>query len=243
MNVADEGTGSHLKAQTHPEKRISQISLSDAIQAVNQAFELWGLPKNIKIDNGKPFVNSRYRDIPTKAKLWWIGLGIKVIQNPPRCPQENGIVECLQGTCKRWVNPASLKNIEGLQIALDQNSDFQRNHYEIPRAEFKTRIELYPELQTNPRKYDPNNFDIKKVDKYLSLKTWKRKIKSIGSVHFFGQSIHIGRKFAGTEVFITFDPTERKWIFRDKKGMFLNTSKKAVPSRKEIFDFATMSKN
>lgn len=243
MNIADEATGSHLKAHVHEEKRIAQISLKDALDVVNKAFQRWGLPENIKIDNGKPLVNPHYRDIPSKAKLWWIGLGIKVVQNPPRCPQENGIVECLQGTCKRWVNPISKTNIQELQKALDDNSDFQRNHYEIPSKNFNTRIQLYPKLETNLRVYNPQDFDIKKVDDYLSKKTWKRRIKSIGSVHFFGQQIYIGKKFGRMDVYITFDPIERQWIFRSDRGVLLNTSKKSVPSEKEIFDFATMSKN
>lgn len=236
MNIADEGTGAHLKADVHSINRVSKIPLNEAIQSVNQAFERWGIPKCIKIDNGQPFVNPHYRNIPTKAKLWWIGLGIKVIQNPPRLPQANGIVECLQGTCCRWANPSLCDNVEDLQTALNESSDFQRNHYEIPNLENKTRIELYPELEYNPRKYNPNNFDINKVYEYLAKKVWIRKIKSIGATHFFGVSFHIGRKFAGIDVFITFDPIEKQWVFRNKAGLLLKISFKAVPKETDFKD-------
>lgn len=243
MNIADEGTGAHLKAVVHSCKRVSQIDLQQGVQSVNQAFKRWGLPECLKIDNGQPFVNPRYRDVPTKAKFWWIGLGIKVIQNPPRLPQENGIVECLQGTCCRWSNPSSCNNMQELQKALDETSDFQRNHYEISALKNKTRKEIYPELELNLRKYDPNHFDIGKVYTYLSKKVWQRKAKSIGSISLLGENIHIGRAFGGIEIYITFDPIEKQWIFRNKKGLLLKTSFKAVPQKKDFKDFTIISKN
>ena len=243
MNVGDEGTSSHLKATVHPVPRVSQIKLQAAIWAVNLSFKRYGLPSRIKIDNGQPFVNPNYRDVPTKAKLWWIGLGIQVIQNPPRLPQENGIVECLQGVCHRWVNPKQIQTPEQLQIQLDQISDFQRNHYELPNRSYKTRIALYPELKQNSRKYHPNKFNMKLVDQFMASKVWQRKTNQNGQLSFFDQKISIGRVFKNLKVYITFDDIERQWVFRNDKGALLKTSTKAIPCEKEIKNFAVMSKN
>lgn len=243
MNVGDEGTSSHLKATVHPVPRVSQIKLQAAIWAVNLSFKRYGLPSRIKIDNGQPFVNPNYRDVPTKAKLWWIGLGIQVIQNPPRLPQENGIVECLQGVCHRWVNPKQIQTPEQLQIQLDQISDFQRNHYELPNRSYKTRIALYPELEQNSRKYHPNKFNMKLVDQFMASKVWQRKTNQNGQLSFFDQKISIGRVFKNLKVYITFDDIERQWVFRNDKGALLKTSTKAIPCEKEIKNFAVMSKN
>lgn len=243
MNIGDEGTSAHLKATVHPVPRVSQIDLQSATWAVNLSFKRWGLPKRIKIDNGHPFVNPNYRDIPTKAKLWWIGLGIEVIQNPPRMPQENGIVECLQGVCYRWVDPSKIARPKQLQKQLDQISDFQRNHYELPNRGYKTRIELYPELEQNHRKYDPKQFNIKLVDQFLANQIWQRQSNQNGQVSFFHQKISIGRSFKKQQIYITFDEMERQWIFRNKKGHLLKTSTIAVPTEKEIKNFAVISKN
>lgn len=243
MNIADEGTTAHLKASVHPVPRVSQIGLQDAIWSVNLAFKGYGLPGQIKIDNGQPFVNPNYRDIPSMAKLWWIGLGIEVIQNPPRTPQENGVVECLQGVCHRWVNPSQLSTPEQLQKQLDQISDFQRHHYELPNRGYKTRIELSPELEQNPRKYKPSLFDMKLVDQFLATQVWQRRTNQNGQLTFFNHRISIGRAFKKQTVYITFDDIERQWVFRNKKGQLLKTSTKAVPSEKEIKNFAVMSKN
>ena len=223
MNIADEGTTAHLKADIHCVKRMSQVDLRAAIESVNKCFVKWNLPKCIKIDNGYPFVNPNYRDIPTKAKLWWIGLGIEVIQNTPGKPQENGAVECLQGICYRWVNPIVFDTPQDLQLELDEISDFQRNYYRMPKRSYMTRIECHPELAQNPRKYDSDNFNIDRVYQYLATCLWQRTIKGNGSTHFFGKAIYIGTRYADQKVYITFDPIELQWIFRSTRGNFFES--------------------
>ena len=42
---------------------------------------------------------------PPGLELWLAGLGVEVRANPPRRPQDNGVVERSQGTGKRWAEP------------------------------------------------------------------------------------------------------------------------------------------
>jgi len=243
MNVADEATSAHLKAEVHPFDTVVKIPLVAAIQTVNKCFERWGLPQQIKIDNGFPFVNPKYLDMPTKAKLWWIGLGINVIQNRPRCPQENGVVECLQGILNCWSNPKGYDSIETFQERLDEESDFQRNHYQMPNKHNYTRIELYPELATNKRKYAPEQFNMDHIYQFLSKQVWTRKVSKFGELSFFGKTHYVGAKYAKDSVTVTFDPKEKQWMICNLNGMLLKLSKIAVPQRDEILNFATMSMN
>jgi len=243
MNIADEGSTAHLKVVVQKEAVMASTKLDSAIQIVNECFSRWGLPKQIKIDNGWPFVHPNNKRVPTIAKLWWIGLGIKVIQNPPGCPQQNGIVECLQGTICRWAGPCNQQSIEELQQRIDEESDFQRNHYRIPSKQNKTRIELYPELETNPRKYNPELFDINRVYKFLSEKVWIRKVKNKGMMKFFAHQIWVGRKFGHHEVTVTLDPQKIRWVIRKKDGTLINTSTKGIPSEQKIKKIALMSKS
>lgn len=238
MNVADEGTGAHLGIFVNKHRRVNEMNPSNATQYINRSFERWGLPKEIKVDNGHPFVNTRGRDSPTKTILWWVGLGIEVIQNRPRCPQENGIVECLQGTMRQWSNPKEQMSIESLQERLDEESDFQRNHYRIPSRNYKTRIELYPDLETNTRIYDPKKFNMKLVDKYLAKKVFHRSIKKAGNVKFLGEYEYVGTRYKGLNVTVTFDASQRLWYIRKQDGALLKTTTKGVPSKKEIISFA-----
>lgn len=245
MNIGDEGTSAHLQASVDASRYVASINLKTAIGYVNQAFERWGLPKKIKIDNGYPFVNPNNSDVPSKAKLWWIGLGINVIQNTPRCPQQNGIVECLQGTICSWSNPNKCTCIQDLQERIDKESNFQRNQYQMPAKDYKTRIELHPDLETNERKYDPNNFDMNLVYEFLSNQVWTRTIKKNGEIKHFGEWLYVGKGKDCIErkVDVTFDPQILKWVVRKKDGTLLKETSKAVPSEKHIKEFAVMSKN
>jgi len=243
MNIGDEATAAHLKAKVYETDRVSKICPKAATRNINQSFMDWGMPQAIKIDNGRPFIIPNSADVPTLTVFWWVGLGIKVIQNTPCRPQENGIVECLQGTMSSWSNPKNQPDSQSLQQRLDEESDFQRNHYRMPARKYKSRIEIYPELEKNTRKYDPNLFQMKRVYEYLSKKVWKRIVKKTGQVSLFGKPVYIGNHYAGEEVTITFDPLEKQWLFRKFDGTLLKTSKRQVPEKQEIIDFATMSKN
>jgi len=239
MNIADEGTSAHLKAFVRAESTVAAINPQSITQSINTCFERWGLPNEIKIDNGHPFVYPRALDIPTKTKLWWIGLGIKVTQNTPRCPQQNGIVECSQGTMCNWSNPKDCHSVLDLQVRIDEESDFQRNHYRMPNKKRKTRIELYPDLEQNPRTYSPDDFDYE----YLSKQTSMRIVNNNGVVKFGRMSIYIGKKFAQLPISITFDPIEKQWLCRKKDGTIMKIYKKGIPNEKDIKEFAIMSKN
>lgn len=238
MNIADECSTAHLFVGVVNCPTVVKMDAQQATYIINEAFNRWGLPQQIKIDNGYPFVSPKHLEIPTKTKLWWIGLGISVIQNTPRCPQQNGVVECLQGVLKSWSNPKEQSSVKALQERLKQESDFQRNDYQIPGKDYKTRIELYPELEQNPSQYNPDKFDIKLVYNYLSEQVWSRKVNNHGGIKIFGIRIYIGLKFKQEELTVTFDPDEKCWIIRKKDGTLLKKSDKAVPTEKEIKDFA-----
>jgi len=243
MNVADEASGAHLYAEVQNERTVAEIPLPKAIGAINRCFKKWGMPHQIKIDNGLPFVNPKNRDLPTYAKLWWIGLGINVIQNHPNVPQQNGIVECLQGTLCNWSNPKEQKSVGALQKRINQESDFQRNAYRIPAKGGKTRLEMYPELVSNLRKYAPNQFRIERVHEYLAERVWERRVKKNGEIRFWGVHIYIGKKFARYKVNLTLDPLKLQWLIRLENGTLVKTSKQNIPTEEGIKKIALMSKN
>lgn len=238
MNVADEATTAHLLVKVCDCRTVSEMNQKWAIQTINSCFQRWGLPESIKIDNGWPFVNPNNTDEPTKAKLWWAGLGINIIQNTPRCPQQNGAVEALQGILCNWSNPKGQDSLVDLQERLNQESFFQREEYRRPAHNYQTRIEQFPELEQNLRVYNPDDFDIKLVYQYLAKYVWKRKVKQKGSIKLFANEIYIGSKNKHQTVFVTLDPIDLKWLIKDRKGNLLNTSTKGIPLAKEIKDFA-----
>ena len=74
------------------------------IAALREAFAQWGRPARIRVDHGHPW-GSR-GDLPTELGLWLLGLGIELVYNPPRQPQQNGVVERSQEVGQRWADPA-----------------------------------------------------------------------------------------------------------------------------------------
>lgn len=238
MNIGDEASGAHLKAFVHSCKTVAAMDAQTATRQLNHCFENWGLPKCIKVDNGYPFVYPQQMDLPTKAKLWWIGLGIQVIQNTPGRPQENGIVEGLQGTLCKWSNPNKQANEQALQKRLDKESDFHRNHYRIPSQKHKTRIELYPTLSKNTRRFNPDAFSIQKVYNWMKHQVWDRTLNANGELKMYDTSIYVGTRYKHLNVTVTFDPLEAKWIIRHLDGTFLKHSDKVIPTENSIKDFA-----
>jgi hypothetical protein len=234
--IADEASSSLLASKVNECSVMTQWSLPQACKAMEQAFQEWTLPKRIKIDNGLPFVNSKARNNPTLPILWWVGMGIEVIQNTPRRPQENGIVENLQGTTYRWVHPASYDNTQDLQRANDEISRRQREVYRIRRKEDKTRKELYPQLDDCPRPYDRTNFCIEKVHQYLSAYVWHRKVEAGGGIKLFGQYFPVGSKWKGQEVSIILDPAINHWIIAlASDGTQLNMIPNTIFTQEKIF--------
>lgn len=209
-----------------------------AIAISNRAFEQWGLPQCIKIDNGRPLVNPSSPDLPTLAILWWVGLGIEVIQNRPRRPQENGAVESSQGILNRWVNPKEFNSLKALNRELFQKAQFQREVYMIPNKDYKTRMSLFPELAQSPRRYSPKNFDFQKVEAFLAQKAWIRKVKRNGEIKLFAQTIYLGTRFAAQSVSIIYDPHEHIWQVHDSKGALIKLSQKKLVRKEDIMVFA-----
>ena len=118
-------------------------------QAVRAAFARWGLPRRLRVDNGKPW--GSWSDLPPALALWLIGLGVDVSWNDPRRPQQNGVVERSQGTSKRWAEPQACQTVAELQARLDEDDQLQRERY--PLAQGQARWTLFPGLTHSGRPY------------------------------------------------------------------------------------------
>src|SRR5208337_2432296 len=86
-----------------PQGYFTQVP-SGMVQAeLRRCFRQWGRPVSLRVDNGYPWGSCG--DLPTPFALWLVGLDIGVIWNPPRRPQDNGVVERSQGLAKNWAEP------------------------------------------------------------------------------------------------------------------------------------------
>ena len=224
-----------------PLNKVAEISPEKALAALSVCFGQWGLPERIKVDNGLPFVNPHQRDMPTLLVLWLVGLGIRVKQNGPGRPQQNGTVEGLQGICSRWSAPGRHCSIEAFQNSVDEATRIQREVYRVPAKKHRTRLELYPELLKNPRGFDPKGFKWQRVKDFLADQVWTRSASG-HCCSFFSKKIYVGKQYDKEQVTITYNPIDETFLVRSANGILIQTSDKEFVTEKHILDLAEGSR-
>ena len=186
-----------------------------------QAFQRWGQPKVIRLDNGAPLGDPKRKSIPPLA-LWLMGLGIKVIFNRPARPTDNAKVERMQQTTKNWAVVEQVQHFQQLLEVLDRTRHLQRQLYKVTRLAGRTRLEAFPELLDNPNKYRPDNFCIQRVYQHLAQWTFVRLVGKNGQFALYNQKYHIGTAWKKQYITVKFDPQQILWFVFDSNGLFLD---------------------
>jgi hypothetical protein len=222
---------------------MRQVSPEQAKVAVELAFSQWGLPRKARFDNGFPFANTADRYLPTALALWLVSLGIDVVFNRPYTPQQNGSVECTQRISGRWANPRACANANALQQALDQVASDHVFVLRQRKNRDQTRLEQYPDLLNNARKYDPEKIDPDRVKQYLLQFRWSRKVYGNGRISIFGKTCTIGAKYKHQQVIISLDPQSNAWQVTLTNGKAIKKLLEMDLSKKAIADLTVFSKN
>lgn len=185
---------------------------------MQQIFEQWGLPRYIRVDNGRPFGDPQRCSIPELA-LWLTGLGIEVVWNRPRSPKDNAKVERMQSTTSRWTEVEQCDNCTELQTKLDRAASVQRECYPLRRLDLKSRKELYPELWNNSSAYNPHTaFDVNRITAYLSQFSFVRKVNKRGVFHFYAQQVYAGRKHIHQTLCLRYDSDTNRFRLTDQNN-------------------------
>ena len=190
-----------------------------AVQAASRGlFARWGPPERIRIDNGYPWGAST--DLPPVLALWLIGLGVGVVCNHPRRPQENGIVERFHGLVAPWAEPATCADFAAWRERLAWLTHLQRERY--PVAGTKSRAAAWPGLATVARPYDPEpeagQWDPGRVAAYLAPGLRPRRVDKVGRISLYHRPYSVGRPHAGQRVFVAFDAATIAWLVEDENG-------------------------
>jgi hypothetical protein len=192
-------------------------------QQLRVAFTRWGLPRRLRVDNGKPW--GSWSDLPPVLALWLIGLGIGVIWNDPRRPQQNGVVERSQGTAKRWAEPHMCQGVAELQARLDEDDALQRERY--PFAHGQSRWDLFPGLAHTGRVYQEADeaglWSLERVHEHLAGYAVPRQVDRQGKVSVYNRNLYVGVMHAGQQVWVMFDPQQQEWLFDDSTGRQVRT--------------------
>jgi hypothetical protein len=201
-----------------PHYHISEVKVNEIQQMMQQNFEQWGLPRYIRVDNGKPFGDPQRCSIPELA-LWLTGLGIEVIWNRPRTPKDNAKVERMQATTSRWAEVEQCYDCSELQTRLNRAAQVQREHYQLRRLGRKSRKELYPELWTNSRAYNHQTaFDVNRVTTYLSQLSFVRKVNKKGVFNFYAQRVYVGYSHNNKTLSLRYDTDSNRFRLTDESN-------------------------
>ena len=189
---------------------------------LRRRFARGGLPRRIRVDNGTPWRSKG--DLPTGLELWLAGLGVEVRANPPRRPQDNGVVERSQGTGKRWAEPHQAVSAEGLQASLEAMDRRQRESY--PYHGQASRLAAHPGLEHSGRPYDASGeegvWSLERARDLLAGYVVPRRVDRGGMASIYGRNYHAGKAYAERVVHVRYDPQQHLWLFQDGEGHQLN---------------------
>lgn len=206
-----------------PQRYWANVLDAAVQQALRAAFARWGLPRRLRVDNGKPW--GSWSDLPPVLALWLIGLGIDLLWNDPRRPQQNGVVERSQGTGKRWAEPQACQSVAELQLRLDEDDQLQRERY--PLVQGQSRWQLFPALAHRDRPYrvagEARVWSLAQVRAHLAEYAVPRRVDCQGKVSVYNRNLYVGVVHKGQQIWLQFDPEESHWLLSDRAGRQLRS--------------------
>jgi hypothetical protein len=212
----------------------STVPVTEVQAFLRRAFRRWGRPLRIRVDNGVPWGSSG--DLPTDLALWLLGLGVETVLNPPRTPQNNGVVERSQGTGKRWAEPWTCATAEELEQRLRIADHIQREEY--PSISGSSRAAAYPDLHHSGRDYsrawERTHWSLERVLAHLADYAVRRKVDKGGTVSLYNKHHYAGKIHASKIIYVTIDPLRQQWIFTDDNDNQLRCDAADQLSRKRI---------
>jgi hypothetical protein len=196
----------------------AQVPLAQVQAALRAVFTRWGCPQRVRVDHGWPWGSEG--DLPPALALWFIGLGIGVIWNPPGHPQANGVVERIHGLLGAWGEPATCPNFAAWERRLRWIETVQRERY--PIAGSGSRLAAFPTLAGGGRPYETireaDLWNLGRVDAYLSQGVWRRRVDKTGRITLYNWAYGVGRRYARQEVLVRFAPQTHEWVVYDAAG-------------------------
>jgi transposase InsO family protein len=129
--------------------------------------------------------------------LWLIGLGVAMRWNPPRRPQDNGVIERSQGTGKRWAEPGTCHDVQELQARIDAMDRIQREVY--PSIQGQSRWQAFPKLEHSGRSYskawERRAWDLDLVMAHLRDYSVMRRVDCKGQVTLYSRHHYVGEQY------------------------------------------------
>ena len=206
------------KAPFSPHGHFNQVPLAAVQRQLRRCFSRWGRPVRLRVDNGSPW--GSWSDLPPPLALWLIGLGIGLHWNPPRCPQDNGVVERSQGLAQAWAEPGQCHGVAELQQRLDAEDRLQREVY--PYRGERSRREMFPALAHSGRRYSPAwetaHWDWQRVCAHVAGYAVTRRVDGSGKIGRYSGKVYVGLVNKRRTVVVQLDAGAREWVITEEAG-------------------------
>jgi hypothetical protein len=177
----------------------------------------------LRVDNGGPWGSCN--DLPPQLALWFIGLGVRMHWNPPRQPQQNGVIERTHGVALCWGEPKQCRSVREFQTRIDHEDSVQREMYRAING--RSRMAAYPELRHSDRTYtlawEQRHWDWNRVLEHLSEYVVARRVDCSGKIGHYGGQLYVGHMHKGTLVYVQFDPDRVEWVINASDGRHLRS--------------------
>src|SRR5882757_791217 len=159
-------------------------------QVLRRCFRRYGLPRVIRVDNGKPFGGEGAQGL-TSLSVWWTRLGIRVEFIRPAKPQDNGAHEQMHGVLKQETAQPPAADLRAQQRRFGRF----RREYNHQRPHEKLQMRWPAEV------YRPRPGPIPKPVALSYPKGWQRKrVSKAGLIYWAGTMRWIGRPFKNQTV-------------------------------------------
>jgi hypothetical protein len=159
-------------------------------RVMRRCFRRYGVPRVIRMDNGKPFGGEGAQGL-TSLSVWWTRLGIRVEFTRPAKPQDNGAHEQMHGVLEKETAQPPAPDLRAQQRRFRRF----RRHYNHERPHEKLR------MRTPADVYRPTPGPMPKPSALRYPKSWKRKrVSQAGLIYWEGKMRWIGRPFKNQTV-------------------------------------------
>lgn len=179
------------------------------------------LPDELQTDGESTLVANRGpNDFPTTFTLWLEGLGVHHLVIRPHRPTDNSEVERMHRTVHNFaLKGCRLTDINQINATLLES--VTTLVFELPshakHCDGRPPIQAHPELATPHSPFLPEtelaHFDLRRVDQFLALFTWERRVGKTGQVDIGTHVYSVGRAYARKLVTIRFDPLTCELVF------------------------------
>ena len=213
---------------TTSKKRWRKLTLAEIQNTLRQAFQTWGKPLEIQTDRETVYVGSSDHNFPSPFTLWLVGLSINHVVSRSHRPTDQAQVERNHRTLAdmAWID-RHFDNLDQLQAALDEHRQRYNELLPVEAADCHGQppLVVHPEACFSGRSYHPalewRQFDMQRVEQYLSQHVWIRRVSSTGVVSFGANPYFVGHAYLRQHISGQFIPETRSFRFQTADGKFI----------------------